>query len=72
MKNFCQINQFENTGIVLTIHNLAHQGQFPAERFSLLGLPDEYFAPGREFEFYKKVNCYKYNKYCKSVRYGLL
>ena len=29
---------------ILTIHNLAHQGTFPKERFSVLGLPPGFWA----------------------------
>lgn len=43
---------------LLTIHNLAYQGVFPAEVFSLTGLPDEVFTPAG-MEFWGKVNCLK-------------
>ncbi|MFH1688377.1 MAG: glycogen synthase GlgA [bacterium] len=50
---------FARTKTVLTIHNLAHQGTFPGERFAHLDVPPEHFAPGRAFEFYKDVNLLK-------------
>jgi starch synthase len=50
---------FAGTRAVLTIHNLAHQGQFPGERFRLLEMPEALFAPEKPFEFYGKVNFLK-------------
>lgn len=44
---------------VLTIHNLAYQGVFPATRFSVLGLDPGYFAPMSPFEFFEKTNFLK-------------
>ena len=44
---------------VLTIHNLAHQGTFPKERFSVLGLPRDLFYATGPFEFYGRVNLLK-------------
>jgi starch synthase len=45
---------------VLTIHNLAFQGVFPAEAFALANLPAKYFAPdGVGAEFYGLLNCLK-------------
>jgi starch synthase len=43
---------------VLTIHNLAYQGLFPAEKFALLGLPEDLFTP-RYLEFWGRVNLLK-------------
>ena len=43
---------------VLTIHNLAYQGNFWAPDFGLLNLPGEYFT-GRGVEFYGQVNLLK-------------
>lgn len=43
---------------VLTIHNLAYQGIFPAKDFNLLGLPDIYFSPD-VLEYYGKLNFMK-------------
>lgn len=46
------------TRSVLTIHNLAYQGLFPAEQFSLTGLPPQLFTPAG-LEFYGAVNLLK-------------
>jgi starch synthase len=43
---------------VLTIHNLAYQGNFWAPDFGLLNLPGDYFT-GRGVEFYGEVNLLK-------------
>jgi starch synthase len=43
---------------VLTIHNLAFQGVFPAEVFPRLGLPPHWFTPDT-LEFYGKVSMLK-------------
>jgi len=43
---------------VLTIHNLGYQGLFPAEQFSLTGLPGQLFTPAA-LEFYGKLNLLK-------------
>jgi starch synthase len=43
---------------VLTIHNLAYQGNFWAPDFELLNLPGDYFTP-RGVEFYGEVNLLK-------------
>jgi starch synthase len=45
-------------GICLTVHNLAYQGLFPAEKFGLLNLSWEYFTP-QGVEFYGKLGCLK-------------
>lgn len=50
---------FASSKSVLTIHNLAYQGTFPAKSFPKFGLPDELFAPTSPFEFYGKVNLLK-------------
>lgn len=44
---------------VLTIHNLAHQGAFPAEKFEKLEIPARDFHPASPFEFYGQVNMLK-------------
>jgi len=45
---------------VLTIHNLAYQGAFPADAFALTNLPPEFFgADGIGLEFYGLLNCLK-------------
>ncbi|MGA2140224.1 MAG: glycogen synthase GlgA [Verrucomicrobiia bacterium] len=44
---------------VLTIHNLAYQGIFPAEDFALTNLGGEMFAPAAALEFYGWMNLLK-------------
>jgi starch synthase len=44
--------------ICLTIHNLAYQGLFPADKFPLTNLGWEYFTPAG-VEFYGRMNCLK-------------
>ncbi len=48
----------QDTRSVLTIHNLAYQGIFPAEQFPLTGLPASAFRMDG-LEFYGQVNCLK-------------
>jgi starch synthase len=43
---------------LLTIHNLAHQGQFPADQFPILGLPPGWFNT-HGVEFYGDINVLK-------------
>jgi starch synthase len=43
---------------LLTVHNIAMQGLFPAEGFAGLGLHQDYFTPGG-VEFWGKVSCLK-------------
>ncbi len=43
---------------LLTLHNLAYQGLFPAEAFSQLGLPSKVFSP-EGAEFYGKLSFLK-------------
>jgi starch synthase len=43
---------------VLTIHNLAYQGVFPAEVFDLTGLPDSFWNP-ELLEFWGQINFLK-------------
>ncbi len=50
---------YDGAASVLTIHNLAHQGLFPGQRFAILGLPKELFWATGPFEFYGKVNFLK-------------
>ncbi len=50
---------FKNTRTILTLHNLAYQGSFPLEKAKKINIPDEYIQPGREFEFYGKLNLLK-------------
>ncbi len=44
--------------VCLTLHNVAYQGHFSANTFSLLNLPWEYFHP-EGAEFYSGFNCLK-------------
>ncbi len=51
---------FENVKTVLTIHNLAFQGTFPADTFPKLGLPEDlFYAMTGPFEFFGNVNFLK-------------
>lgn len=49
---------FKGAKSVLTIHNLAYQGIFPKEKFSVLGIDEKYFSP-QYLEFYGKINLLK-------------
>lgn len=49
---------FKNTRTLLTVHNLAFQGQFPEKKFAELGLDESLYSPDA-FEFYGKVNLLK-------------
>ncbi|HET9137297.1 MAG TPA: glycogen synthase GlgA [Candidatus Kapabacteria bacterium] len=49
---------FANTKTVFTIHNLAYQGNFPAQSYMKTGLPAEYFSPNG-VEFYEKFSFLK-------------
>ncbi len=49
---------FKKSKSVLTVHNLAYQGQFPAGQFKELGLDSALFSTDG-FEFYGKVNLLK-------------
>jgi len=42
----------------ITLHNLAYQGLFPANRFALTNLPWDYFNP-EGVEFFGQMNCLK-------------
>ena len=44
---------------VLTVHNMAYQGQFDKERFGKLSLPEELLYATGPFEFYGHVNFLK-------------
>ncbi len=50
---------FNKTKSVLTIHNLAYQGTFEAEKFENLALPKNLFYSTSPLEFYGKVNFLK-------------
>ncbi len=49
---------YKDTKTLLTIHNLAYQGLFPANKFSKLGLDDSVFSIDK-LEFYGQVNLLK-------------
>jgi len=49
---------FKNVKSVLTIHNLAYQGVFPKEQYSILGIEGNLFHT-QGFEFYNQVNVLK-------------
>lgn len=50
---------FKDTRTVLSLHNLAYQGIFPKEKAAKIGIPEEYLQPGREFEWFGKINLLK-------------
>ncbi len=59
LKTTCAADVFyHNSRSLLTIHNLAYQGVFPADAFALTGLAQEHFN-WRELEFYGKLNLLK-------------
>jgi len=47
-----------NPRTVFTVHNLAYQGNFPAEKYALTNLPWDYFTP-EGVEFYGQMSCLK-------------
>ncbi len=49
---------FKKTKSILTVHNLAYQGHFPAKQYSLLELDPSLFSVDG-FEFYGKINLLK-------------
>jgi starch synthase len=54
-----------DTPSVLTIHNLAHQGQFPAARLGVLGIPEQAFGIDG-VEFYGRISFLKAGIACAS------
>jgi len=50
---------FRDSRTILTIHNLAYQGQFSAGSFEKVGVDKELFAPAGPFEYWGKVNFLK-------------
>jgi starch synthase len=50
--------ELARTRTVLTLHNLAYQGRFPADRWHLLNLDARYFVPDF-LEFYGEINYLK-------------
>jgi starch synthase len=49
---------FSRTAAVFTIHNIAYQGLFKKEKFSLTGLPPEMYNP-EGIEFWERINFMK-------------
>ena len=52
------LSPLSSTASVLTIHNIGHQGQYPAEAFDFFGLSRDLFRP-EVIEDYGKVNLLK-------------
>jgi len=50
---------FKNTKTVLSLHNLAYQGIFPVEEAKKIGIEEQHYNKGGEFEFYGKINFLK-------------
>jgi starch synthase len=50
---------FQKTASIFTIHNIAYQGNFPAETFSKLGIDNNLFYPTSPFEFWGKLSFLK-------------
>ncbi|MBI2988658.1 MAG: glycogen synthase GlgA [Deltaproteobacteria bacterium] len=51
-------SEIQETKALFTVHNLAHQGNFPFSVWDLLGLEMQYFTP-RYLEFYGNINLLK-------------
>lgn len=49
---------FAKTATVFTLHNIAYQGLFKKEKFSLTGLPQEMYNP-EGIEFWERINLMK-------------
>ena len=49
---------FSHSATVFTIHNIAYQGLFKKEKFSLTGLPKEMYSP-EGIEFWERINFMK-------------
>ena len=59
LKSIYQGNpSFSRTAVVFTIHNIAYQGLFKKEKFSLTGLPTEMYNP-EGIEFWERINLMK-------------
>lgn len=50
---------FDTCRTVITIHNIAYQGLFPADTFKKIGVDDKHWHPMSGFEYYEKVNFLK-------------
>src|SRR3989338_5138716 len=49
---------WQSAGTVFTVHNLAYQGLFPREQWSVTNLPERAFSM-EGLEFYGQINCLK-------------
>ncbi len=59
IRNSAKQGDWQNSpSTVLTIHNLAYQGVFPATSYALTNLPQDHFR-FEEVEFYGQMNCLK-------------
>lgn len=54
-----EVPSLQSTRTVLTVHNMAYQGVFPAERFALLDFDDSLGRPMGPFEYFGKINFLK-------------
>ncbi|MGB3341986.1 MAG: glycogen synthase GlgA [bacterium] len=54
---YLKINK-DKANSVLTIHNLGYQGRFPAAKYPVLGIDDDYFTP-EGIEYYGDINFLK-------------
>lgn len=52
-------SRFHHTGTVLSIHNMAYQGNFPQNFMTKAGFDPSLFTPMSPFEFWGKVNVMK-------------
>ncbi len=50
---------FVKTATLLSIHNMAYQGNFASNVLSKIGLPEELARPGSDMEFYGNINFLK-------------
>ncbi len=50
---------FANTATLLSIHNMAYQGNFPPTVLPKIGLAKEFGEPGSDMEFYGNINFLK-------------
>ncbi len=55
---YLHVQKKHRTPVLLTIHNLAYQGIFPEEEFSITGLPWDYYHWQR-LEYYQNINFLK-------------
>jgi starch synthase len=52
-------HDFAGVATLLSIHNIAYQGNFPNESFVKLGLDESLFAPGQGFEYWNYLSYLK-------------